>query len=149
MYWVTQENSIENSVQDHLPYISQTTSLCITTLAYPKWSCVCLKANMCITVIFQTPKHVQLQHDIKSLWLFGFICAQNSVGGLVLYNKLNFIKSLQLSESKSVVIFICIHCLIISFKLCKFTWTLRRVFPSPNLNSYLVFHYWNSLRDMF
>jgi len=30
-----QENSIESSVQDYLPYIPQTTSLC-TTLAYPK-----------------------------------------------------------------------------------------------------------------
>ena len=44
-----------------------------------------------------------------------------------------------LSESKSTVIFICIYCLIISFKLCKFTWTLCGVFPSPNLNSYVVF----------
>ena len=31
-----QENSIESSVQDHLPYISQTTGLCTTILAYPK-----------------------------------------------------------------------------------------------------------------
>ena len=30
-----QENSIESSVQDYLPYISQTTGLC-TTLAYSK-----------------------------------------------------------------------------------------------------------------
>jgi len=33
---LTQENSIENSVQDHLPYIPQTTGLYTTTLAYPK-----------------------------------------------------------------------------------------------------------------
>jgi len=33
---LTQENSIENSIQDCLPYIPQTTSLCTTTLAYPK-----------------------------------------------------------------------------------------------------------------
>ena len=46
-----------------------------------------------------------------------------------------------LFELKSTVIFIYVHCLIISFKLCKFTWTLCEVFPSPNLNSYLVFHY--------
>ena len=45
-----------------------------------------------------------------------------------------------LFESKSAVIFICIHCLIISFKLHKFTWNLRGVFPSPNMNSYIVFH---------
>jgi len=45
----TQENSIENSVQDHLPYISQTTGLYTTALAYPKWPCICLKATMYIT----------------------------------------------------------------------------------------------------
>jgi len=33
---LTQENSIEDSVQDCLPYIPQTTGLCTTTLAYPK-----------------------------------------------------------------------------------------------------------------
>jgi len=36
--------------------------------------------------------HVQLQYNIKSLWLFGFICVQNSVSSFVLYNKLNSIK---------------------------------------------------------
>ena len=55
---------------------------------------------------------------------------------------------LALIESKSIVIFICFCCLII-FKLCKFTQTLHKVFSSPNLNSYLVFHYWNLLRDLF
>ena len=42
--------------------------------------------------------------------------------------------------SKSTIIFICVHCLIISFKLHKFTQTLCGVFSSPNLNSYVVFH---------
>ena len=41
-------------------------------------------------------KHVQLQYDIKFLWLFGFIYAQNSIGSLILYNGLNSIKSPQL-----------------------------------------------------
>ena len=45
-----------------------------------------------------------------------------------------------LFESKSIAIFICIHCLIISFKLRKFTQNLCGVFPSPNLNSYIMFH---------
>ena len=31
-----QENLIENSVQDHIPYIPKTNSLYSTTLAYPK-----------------------------------------------------------------------------------------------------------------
>jgi len=43
----TQENSIENSVQDCLSYILKAHGLCSTTLAYSKWSCVCLKVNMC------------------------------------------------------------------------------------------------------
>ena len=47
-------------------------------------------------VISQTPKHVWLQYDIKSPRLFGLICAQNSIGGLVLYNGLNSTKSPQL-----------------------------------------------------
>ena len=32
----TQENSIENSVQDYLPYILKAHGLCPTTLVYPK-----------------------------------------------------------------------------------------------------------------
>jgi len=32
-----------------------------------------------------------IQHQIP--WLFGLICAQNSVGSLILYNGLNFTKS--------------------------------------------------------
>ena len=37
-------------------------------------------------------KHVQLQYNIKSPWLLGFICVQNSVSSFALYNKLNSIK---------------------------------------------------------
>jgi len=54
-----------------------------------------------------------------------------------------------LFESKSAVIFICIHCLIISFKLCKFTWILHGVFSSPNLNSYSVSLMKHLLGDLF
>ena len=42
-----QENSIENSIQDSLSYIIITHGLCSTTLAYPKWPYISLKANMC------------------------------------------------------------------------------------------------------
>ena len=42
----TQENSIENSVQDFLSYIPITHGLCSTAVAYPKRPCVSLKANM-------------------------------------------------------------------------------------------------------
>ena len=45
----TQENSIENSVQDGLPYIQIPNSLCELFLTYPKRLCVCLKINMCFT----------------------------------------------------------------------------------------------------
>ena len=94
-------------------------------------------------------RHVWLQYYIKSPQLFGLICVQNSVGSLVLYNRLNSTKSPWLFKSKSMVIFICIHCLIISFKLCKFTRTLHRVFLSPNLNSYIVFHWYSWLGIQF
>jgi len=98
-------------------------------------------------VISQTPKHVR---D-----MFNFNTTSNPRGYLVLFVSKTpsvvwyFIMDLippkvrsyfTLFESKSVVIFICIHCLIISFKLCKFTWNLRGVFPSSNLDSYIVFH---------
>ena len=98
-------------------------------------------------VISQTPKHVQ---D-----MFNFNTTSNPRGYLVLFVSKTplvvwyFIMDLilpkvrsyfTLFESKSTVIFICIHCLIISFKLRKFTRNLRGVFPSSNLNSYIVFH---------
>ena len=49
---------IENSVQDCLPYIPYTTGPCTTTLAYPKWPCVCLKTTMCIiySIILSLPE---------------------------------------------------------------------------------------------
>jgi len=98
-------------------------------------------------VISQTPKHVQNMFDFNMI--------SNPHGYLVLFVSKTplvvwyFIMDLilpkvrgyfALFESKSIVIFICIHCLIISFKLHKFTRTLCRVFPSPNLNSYVVFY---------
>ena len=46
---LTQENLIENSVQDCLPYIQIPNGPCKLFLAYPKWPCVCLKVNMYIT----------------------------------------------------------------------------------------------------
>jgi len=46
---LTQENSIENSVQDCLPYVLIPNSLYKLFLAYPKWPCVRLKVNMCFT----------------------------------------------------------------------------------------------------
>ena len=47
---------------------------------------------------------------------------------------LKFHSYLALFKSKSMVIFICFHCLIIFFKLCKITQTLCGVFSSSNLN---------------
>ena len=99
------------------------------------------------TVISQTPKHVR---D-----MFNFNTTSNPCGYLVSFMSKTlsvvwyFIMDLilpkvrgyfALFESKSTVIFICIHCLIISFKHRKFTRNLHGVFPSPNLNSYIVFH---------
>ena len=79
-----QENSIEFLLQSNLSYY------------YISNSEIC-------------PRHVWLQYDIKSLWLFGLICAQNSVSGLVLYNRLNFIKSPWLFCSVWVKIHSYIH----------------------------------------
>ena len=105
------------------------------------------KYSKYLFVISQTLKHVR---D-----MFNFNTILNPCGYLVLFVSKTpsvvwyFIMDLilpkvcgyfALFESKSVVIFICTHCLIISFKLCKFTQTLHGVFPSPNLNSYIVFH---------
>ena len=44
---LTQENSIENSVHDCLPYILELHGPCSLLLAYSKPPCVCLKVNMC------------------------------------------------------------------------------------------------------
>jgi len=81
-----------------------------------------------IGIISQTPKHVQ---DI-----FNFNTTSNPHGYLALfvpktpsvvwYFIIDLISSkvhsyFTLFESKSVVIFICFHYLIISIKLCKFT----------------------------
>ena len=103
-------------------------------------------------VISQTPKHI---------WnMFDFNMTSNLCGYLALFVPKTpsvawyFIISSKvhgyfvLFKSKSVVIFIHFHCLIIFFKLHKFTWTLCRVFPSPNLNSYVVFHYWNTCSEI-
>ena len=100
-----------------------------------------------MNVISQTLKHV---------WdMFDFNITSNPCGYLALFVSKTplvvwyFIMNLILSkvhgyftlfESKSTVIFICVHCLIIFFKLHKFTWILYEVFPSPNLNSYVVFY---------
>ena len=49
---LTQENSIENSVQDCLPYILIPNGLYKLFLAYSKWPCVCLKVNMCFYMLY-------------------------------------------------------------------------------------------------
>jgi len=65
---LTQENLIENSVQDCLPYILIPNGPCELFLAYPKWPCVCLKINMCCTHCmmssFQNLLHPSMCHVI-------------------------------------------------------------------------------------
>jgi len=55
----TQENLIENFVQDSLSYILITHGLYSTTLAYPKWLYVSLKTNIyythCYDIIILEP----------------------------------------------------------------------------------------------
>ena len=96
-------------------------------------------------VISQTPKHVWDMFDFNMtsnphVYLALFVPKTLSV---VWYFIINLILSkvhgyFALFESKYMVIFIYVCCLIISFKLCKFTQTLCRVFRFPNLNSYVV-----------
>ena len=44
---------IENSVQDGLPYILTTHSLCSTTLAYSEWLCVLSQIRYSLVVILE------------------------------------------------------------------------------------------------
>ena len=48
----TQENSIENSVQDCLPYIPKCMVYAALLLAYPKQPYVCLKINMYLIMLY-------------------------------------------------------------------------------------------------
>ena len=99
------------------------------------------------SVIFQTLKHVWDMFDFNMTSnLCSYLALSVSKTLLVVWY---FIMDLILSkvhsyftlfESKSVVIFIFVYCLIISFKICKITRTLHRVFLFPNLNSYIVFY---------
>jgi len=68
---LTQENSIENSVQDCLPYILIPNGLCELFLAYPKWPCVFLKINMCTThyITLSFPECSTSFHVLCDLWL--------------------------------------------------------------------------------
>jgi len=100
-----------------------------------------------ISVISQTPKYNQniFNFNMTSLWLFGFICAQNSISSLVLYNRLNSIKSPWLFHFIWVKIHSYLYLFLLpNYLLHKITWTLCRVFSFPNLNFYIVFYYWNT-----
>jgi len=68
---LTQENSIENSVQDCLLYILIPNGLCELFLAYPKWLCVCLKVNICTThyMTSSLPECPMFFHVSCDLWL--------------------------------------------------------------------------------
>ena len=111
------------------------------------WSVLAINSPILIFmyVISQTLKHVRN--------MFDFNMTSNSHGYMALFVPKTlsviwyFITNLippkvhsyfALFESKSAVIFIFVHCLIIFFKLCKFTQTLHGVFPSSNLSSYVL-----------
>ena len=67
---LTQKNSIENSVQDCLPYIQISNGLCELFLAYFKWPCICLKVNMCIIfcIISSLPECSMFFYALCDLW---------------------------------------------------------------------------------
>jgi len=98
------------------------------------------------TVISQTPKNIWNMFDFNMISnLHGYLALfVPKTPSVVWYFITDLIPPkvhgyFTLFESKSAVIFIFVHCLIIFFKIHKFTQTLCRVFPSPNLNSYIVF----------
>ena len=66
LYRVTQENSIESSAQNSLPYIPRTHGPCWLFLTYPKQPCVYPKVNMCstccMTSSFQNLLHSSVHH---------------------------------------------------------------------------------------
>ena len=45
---LTQENSIENSIQNCLPYILKPMVHAALLLAYPKQPCICFKISICL-----------------------------------------------------------------------------------------------------
>ena len=65
-----QENSIENFVQDCLPYILIPNGLCKLFLAYPKWPYVRLKVNIYITccMISSLLEYFTSFHVSSDLW---------------------------------------------------------------------------------
>ena len=98
-------------------------------------------------------RYVKLQYDIKSLWLFGLICAQNSTRGLVLYNGLKSIKSPWLFGFNWVKICSYIHLFLSSNYLFQtlqiyldFTWSFS-LFKSELLGGVSLLNY--SLGDLF
>ena len=104
----------------------------LKTLSYPKLQ------NMSETCL------ILIQYQFPCL--FDFICAPNSISGLVLYNGLNSIKFLQLFSFIWVKIYGYLYLFPLSNYFLQtpqnysdFTWS----FLLSNLSSYLVFHYWN------
>ena len=133
-------------------------SSCLHSSCISLVSLECFHPHICyFVVISQTLKHV---------WdMFNFNTTSNPCGCLVLFVSKTmlavwyFIMNLiplkvhgyfTLFELKSMVIFICIHCLIISFKHCKFTRTLCGVFPlSKSELLYSILLVKHSLGDLF
>jgi len=98
-------------------------------------------------------RHVWLQYNIKSSQLFSLICIWNSISNLVLYNGLNYIKSLWLFCFIWVKIYNHIYfCLLSNYLLqtpqiyLDFTWSFP-LFKSKLLYSVSLMKY--SLRDLF
>jgi len=62
---------IENSIQDCLSYIQIPNGSYRLFLAYPKWPCICLKVNMCITcyMTLSLPEYFISFYVSHDLWL--------------------------------------------------------------------------------
>jgi len=105
----TQENLIENFVQDGLSYIRIPNGLCKLFLTYPKWPCVCLKVGEfsifyiqgCFCKIFCS----------RELWVnrthFWCVFASMSNSDTILYGF--FFHSFFIFDSLSIIFFVLVY----------------------------------------
>ena len=113
------------------------TNLC-EVMIFTIWKVNWWLPGLYCSVIFQTLEYIWNMSDFNTTsnphgYLTLFVLKTPSVVWYFIIDLIpsNFHGYLALFESKSIVIVICFHCLIISFKLHKITWTLYRVFSFP------------------
>jgi len=98
---------VENSIPDCLPYIQIPNGSCELFLAYPKWPCVCLKVNICIThcITSSLPECSISFHVSCDLWpslslchLMWLMCDQVMLSLTLILSSKNIIKENKLKR---------------------------------------------------